>query len=178
VSTVYKPAEDSYLLQRHVARLVTGRVLDMGTGSGIQAMTAAQKIDVDHVVAADINPEAIETAKRRAWEAGVYIKMSFIVSNLFENVDDCFNWIIFNPPYLPAEGGLRDPTWDGGEGGGRIIERFLKEAKRHLKPGGAILMVYSSETETNVGGYGYDWQTLQEIPLFFETLYCGLLSPS
>ncbi|MBE0633024.1 methyltransferase, partial [Candidatus Bathyarchaeota archaeon] len=37
---VYKPGEDSYLLQRYVEKLVGGTVLDMGTGSGIQAVSA------------------------------------------------------------------------------------------------------------------------------------------
>ena len=176
--SVYQPAEDSHLLQRHVARLVTGNVLDMGTGSGIQAVTAAQKLDVNHVVAVDINPDAIEAAKKRASEGGVLNKMSFLVSDLFEEIDGCFDWIIFNPPYLPSEGGQRDPTWDGGESGGETIERFLREARGHLTPWGSILMIYSSETKIAVGGYGYDWETLQEMPLFFETLYCVRLSPS
>ncbi len=178
VGSVYQPAEDSYMLQRHVARLVTGKVLDMGTGGGIQAVTAAQKPDVDYVLAVDINPEAIEAAKRRAFETGVFNKVSFTVSDLFEEIDGCFDWIIFNPPYLPAEGGLGDPTWDGGEGGGETIERFLREAKGHLTTCGSIIMIYSSETKVTVGGYGYDWEILQEMPLFFETLFCALLSPS
>ena len=56
---VYKPGEDSYLLQRHVERLVFGNVLDMGTGSGIQAVTAAIKQEVSKVLAVDINPVAL-----------------------------------------------------------------------------------------------------------------------
>ena len=56
---VYRPAEDSHLLSKHVNRLVHGEVLDMGTGSGIQAITAALKQEVESVVAVDINPKAL-----------------------------------------------------------------------------------------------------------------------
>jgi release factor glutamine methyltransferase len=176
VCSVYPPSEDSYLLQRHVAKLVRGMVLDMGTGSGIQAVTAAQSGEVTHVVAVDINPESIEASKKRASEAGVAHKMTFIVSDLFEGIDDLFDWIIFNPPYLPSEDGLNDPTWSGGERGRETIERFLEGAREHLAPGGSILMIYSSETGIIEEGHGYDWETLEEMPLFFERLYCARLS--
>jgi release factor glutamine methyltransferase len=177
VGAVYKPAEDSYILQRCVSKLVTGIVLDMGTGSGIQAVTAARKSEVTRVVAVDINPEAIEAAKKRASEAGISHKVTFKVSDLFEKIEERFDWIIFNPPYLPSEGDLKDPTWDGGERGVETIEHFLSGAKEHLTPGGSILMIYSSETGI-AGDYGYDWEILEEVPLFFERLYCARLNLS
>lgn len=178
VGSVYKPAEDSYLLQKYVSKLVAWKVLDIGTGGGIQALTAAQKPEVTHVVAGDINPEAIEAVKKRASEAGVSQKMTFKVSDLFEEIEGRFDWIIFNPPYLPSEGSRGDITWDGGERGAETIERFLFGAKEHLTAGGSILLIYSSETGITVGGYGYDWEILEDMPLFFERLFCARLSPS
>jgi release factor glutamine methyltransferase len=174
---VYQPSEDSYLLNRHVERLVEGRVLDMGTGSGIQAVTAALKLEVSHVLAADINPLAIEAAKRRARDVGVIDKMGFVVTDLFENVQGVFDWIVFNPPYLPSEGDLSDSTWDGGLRGAEVIERFLEAARDHLNPGGSILLVYSSETEFKSEGHGYSWEILEEEALLFEVLYCAKISP-
>ena len=175
MESIYTPAEDSYLLQRYVKRLVEGRVLDMGTGSGIQAVTAAQNFDVDRVVATDINPYAIEAAKRRAEKAGVIDKIDFVITDLFDKIEGGFDWIIFNPPYLPSNGGIFDPTWDGGRTGRETIERFLKQAKKHLILNGSILLVYSSETG-KLDQYGYQWKILEEEKLFFETLYCALLT--
>ena len=60
--------------------------------------------------------------------------MEFVVSNLFDNVKGFFNWIVFNPPYLPSEGDLHDHTWDGGQSGAEIIERFLKDARESPEP--------------------------------------------
>ena len=176
--SVYKSSDDSYLLLKHVEELVRGSVRDMGTGSGIQAVAAALKPDVDYVLAVDINPEAVEAAKERAANAGVISKMRFLVSDLFTNVKERFDWIIFNPPYLPSEGDVEDPTWAGGESGGETIERFLGEATSHLVLGGSILMIVSSETGFNRGDYGYVWNVLEEKTLFFETLYCVCLTPS
>ena len=178
MGSVYKSSDDSYLLLKHVEALVRGSVLDMGTGSGIQAVAAALKPDVEYVLAVDINPEAVEAAKERAAHAGVISKMRFLVSDLFTNVKERFDWIIFNPPYLPSEGDVEDPTWAGGESGGETIECFLEEATSHLVLGGSILMIVSSETGLNRGDYGYVWNVLEEKTLFFETLYCVCLTPS
>jgi release factor glutamine methyltransferase len=178
VNSVYRPGEDSYLLQGFVGRLTIGRVLDMGTGSGIQAVTAAEKTIVTHVVAVDINPEALKAARRRAAEAGVLTKITFVQSDLFEKVEGSFDWILFNAPYLPSERGLDDPTWAGGDRGAEVIERFLTAAHDHLSLGGSILLVYSSETGLTGDRFGYDWEILCEKRLFFETLYCARLSLS
>jgi len=178
VGGVYTPAEDSYLLAQWVGRLAAGRVLDVGTGSGIQAITAAQRPEVASVVAVELDPRALEAARRRAREAGVEGKLTLLESDLFEGVQGAFDWILFNPPYLPSEEGIRDPTWDGGEGGAALVRRFLSEAKAHLEPGGSILLILSSETDVPREGFGYRWELLEAVSLFFEKLSCYRLTPA
>jgi release factor glutamine methyltransferase len=176
---VYKPGEDSYLLQKYVEELVSGRVLDMGTGSGIQAVTAAAKNTVQSVYAVDVNPAALIAAERRALDAGVLSKIEFGLSDLFNNIEDRFDWIIFNPPYLPSSGGYDEASWAGGDTGGEVIKRFQEEARGYLTAGGSILMIYSSHsglTEDDFIGYKVD--NLEEIELFFEKIYCVRLTPS
>lgn len=176
---VYQPAEDSYLLLRHVERLVRGDVLDMGTGSGIQCAAAAKKMEVDTVTAVDVNPAALIAAEKRGKAAGTLRKMRFILSDLFQSVDGVYDWIIFNPPYLPSEGAADEASWVGGGRGSETIGRFLAAAPSHLKAGGCILMVYSSLTglsEKDFKGYGVE--VLKEQPIFFETLTCVRLTPS
>jgi methylase of polypeptide subunit release factors len=82
VEPVYTPREDSYLLAEAVNGLVEGIVLDMGTGSGIQAITAALKPQVTEVVAVDINPLALELAERNALKSGVREKIRLVKSSL------------------------------------------------------------------------------------------------
>jgi len=170
---VYRPAEDSYMLAKHVGSLVSGHVLDMGTGSGIQAVTAALKQEVESVLAVDITPEALGEAEKRADNAGVSEKISFLLSDLFDEVNGRYNWIIFNSPYLPSEGEADEHAWAGGA---ELIERFLGDAQDHLESGGSILLIYSNLSEPDMGGYDVD--ILEEMGLFFEKLFCVRLSPT
>ncbi len=119
---IYEPAEDSYLLQEEVKKFVKPnmKVLEIGTGSGILAETA-KNMGAD-VLAVDINPEAVKYVKEK--------EINSIVSDLFSNVEDKFDLIIFNPPYLPREGMEPEDSQlatTGGEKGNEVIERFLKE---------------------------------------------------
>ena len=60
----YEPREDSKLLEKYVGKYSKGIVLDMGTGSSIQAMTAAKSGKVKKVIAADIQKSTIEQLKK------------------------------------------------------------------------------------------------------------------
>lgn len=176
---VYRPAEDSYLLAKYVKKLVHGKVLDMGTGSGIQAVTAANKTGVSHVTAVDLNSAALESAKKMASDEGVSNKIEFIHSDLFESVEGVFDWILFNTPYLPSEGEADEISWSGGPKGSETILRFLKEAPPFLGNGGSILMLYSSLSNIMDRDLdGFDVILLEEKSLFFEKLYCVRLNPS
>ncbi|MDP3728757.1 MAG: methyltransferase [bacterium] len=161
---IYEPREDSDLLQKWVKKLVTGKVLDMGTGSGIQALTALK--NTKDVLAVDINPESVEYVKKKGVHA--------IQSNLFSNVPESFDWIIFNPPYLPED--LEEPedsklATTGGVEGNEILINFLQQAKAHLNTNGKILIVISSLTgETEEIFTGYTWKCLETQELFFEEL--------
>lgn len=138
---VYGPREDSFLLQRIVADICISRkpkkVLELGTGTGIQAITAKLSGAKD-VLAVDINPKAVSLAKRNAKlnNANIVVKQS----DLFSKVRGKFDLIIFNPPYLPLEPPL-DVQWSGGR---EFIEAFLEEAELYLKKNGSIVFVFSS----------------------------------
>ena len=144
MGSAYRPREDSYLLQKYVEQYVSGKVLDMGTGYGIQALTAALKSEVTKVVAVDINPSSLNYAKKRAIEVGISNKIYFILSDLFEQVEGKFDWVLFNAPYLPSEGHIDEVSWVGGRTGGEIIRRFLSDVINYLSPSGKILLVFSS----------------------------------
>jgi release factor glutamine methyltransferase len=173
---VYMPGEDSYLLAESVNELVEGKVLDMGTGSGIQAITAALKHQVTEVIAVDINPLALELAEKNSIKAGVRDKIRLVKSNLFQDISDKFDWIVFNPPYLPSEGEADELSWSGGEKGSEIIENFLEMSNKYLKKNGKILMVFSSLTNLNLENFSYKVEILKEKRLFYEKLVVVELS--
>ncbi|MFH0973178.1 MAG: HemK2/MTQ2 family protein methyltransferase [Candidatus Micrarchaeota archaeon] len=151
--SVYEPAEDSELLAEAVASDagVRGVVLDVGTGSGLQAIVAARKRGVARVVATDVNPEALKLASENAAANGVAGKIVFIESDLFERVPHKkFDCVVFNPPYLPTakkekvRGTLNAAFDGGGAKGRRVTDRFLRGVKRFLAPNGVLLLVQSS----------------------------------
>ncbi|PIN76348.1 hypothetical protein COV17_02905 [Candidatus Woesearchaeota archaeon CG10_big_fil_rev_8_21_14_0_10_36_11] len=142
---MYQPAEDSYLLQRYVEKYALGRVLDMGTGSGIQALTAAENKNVKDIVAVDIDTEVVQELRQKINEK-LFKKVTVIQSDLFENVEGQFNLIVFNPPYLPQDKGVEDQALYGGKKGWELSERFFSEASQFLLPNGKILFLFSSLT--------------------------------
>ncbi|PIZ52223.1 hypothetical protein COY27_00895 [Candidatus Woesearchaeota archaeon CG_4_10_14_0_2_um_filter_33_13] len=146
---IYDPAEDSYLLQKFVKEYAFGRVLDLGTGSGIQALTAAENKNVREVLAVDINEEALQKLKESE-EVKLNTKLKVKKSDLFSGVENKFDLIIFNPPYLPQDKVgkeiIEDPALYGGKQGWEISERFFGEVSNYLAPNGRILFLFSSLT--------------------------------
>ena len=150
---MYEPREDSFLLQKAVKGIGVKRALDIGTGSGIIAKELMK--NCGHVLATDIEDVKVEG-------------IDFVKSDLFENVKGKFDLITWNPPYLP---GNEFPELDCGNGG--IILKFFREAKKHLNPGGKIMVVLSSLTpvgESEIGAMGYRTRVVAREKLDFEEL--------
>src|SRR3989344_2383754 len=96
---IYEPKEDSYLLAEKVKEYAKDKsILDIGTGSGIQAVTA-KSAGAKSVIASDINLEAINHVKKQFKKN----KIRAVHSNLFDKIIGTFDLIIFNPPYLPED---------------------------------------------------------------------------
>jgi release factor glutamine methyltransferase len=150
---VFRPRPDSWMLARALAAegLASGsRVLDVCTGSGVLAITAAQC--GAHATAVDISRRAVLCAHLNARLNGVRIRA--LRGDLLSAVgDECFDAIVSNPPYLPGDPEL--PTsgpqraWEGGHDGRALLDRLCAQAPRHLAPGGVLLVVHSSLSGTD-----------------------------
>ena len=139
---VYTPAEDTWLLCRAAeAECRDGeRVLEIGCGSAVIAGALAQRA---RVVATDINPHAVKTAR----DAGIAV----VRTDLCEALRGLFDLVLFNAPYLPTAPEERMDDWlecalDGGPDGRRVIAGFLAGVGRVLAPGGRGLLLISSLT--------------------------------
>ena len=166
---VYNPAEDSYLLVKAIIAKAGEKTLDMGCGSGIVALHLAKNKCV--VTACDINKKAVENTRINAEKN--HLKIKVLESDLFSNINEKFDVITFNPPYLPTRG--EDSAWDGGDGGVETIERFLQGAVNHLHSNGSVYLVMSSLTdrENVVKNFShiYDFKVKKVENLFFEKLF-------
>lgn len=179
MSSVYEPREDSELLAKQVGIHAKGRVLDVGTGSGIQAFTALGNTEVTSVLAVDVNPGAVAAVEERikALPAGkqkhIHVKQSDMFSALKGEV---FDTIICNPPYLPDEEKDHDPALYGGPSGYEWSIKFLRESQHHLAPKGQIIFLFSSLTnrdriDLELKRLEYLHEELSMLADFFERLY-------
>lgn len=144
----YQPAEDSYFLAEIISNYLSKlskntkenlSILDMGTGSGIQAENCINNgINKKQIVSVDTNSHAL----RQADKLGV----KTIKSNLFDKIKFKHNLIIFNPPYLPEHKFDKQKDTSGGKKGDETIIRFIKQLKKHLEHEGICFILTSSHT--------------------------------
>lgn len=79
------------------------KILDIGTGSGCIPLTLILQNKDITAHAVDISSEALETAKRNSLFHNVLNNISFFKSDLFSNVDEKYDIIVSNPPYIPLK---------------------------------------------------------------------------
>ncbi len=148
VPGVYAPSTDSRLLVDALASepLAGARMLDLCTGSGFVAVSAARA--GAEVVAVDVGRRAVLAARLNLWRNRTrgQVRRGDLLSAA---PTGDYDLIVSNPPYVPA---ARDelPTrgiaraWDGGRDGRAIIDRICREAPSRLRPGGRLLLVQSA----------------------------------
>ncbi len=151
LETVYKPAEDSYLLADNLDIESGETVLEIGTGTGIVAMYASRI--TDKITVTDINFDAVQLAEKN-FKLNNLENIEILFGNLFEPVKNRkFDVILFNTPYLPTDEGdiIEDNlnyAFDGGLNGRKVIDLFLNEVKNHLNEHGKLQIIQSSLSDT------------------------------
>ncbi|NLF65124.1 MAG: methyltransferase [Chloroflexi bacterium] len=116
-------------------------VLDMGTGSGLLAIVAAER--AGRVVAVDVNPDAVRCTRINALLNRAETRITVYHGDLFAPVaGERFDLILFNPPFF---GGEPDGPFDQAWRSNSITRRFADELPAHLAPDGAALVVLSSQ---------------------------------
>jgi release factor glutamine methyltransferase len=123
------------------------RVLDMGTGSGVNAILAAGA--ARRVLAVDINPVAVAAARANAEANGVAERVEVRESDVFSAVEGEFDLIVFDPPFrwFTPRDLLEAATTDENY---RAMTEFFRSARGHLAPGGRMLISFGTS-----GDIGY-----------------------
>lgn len=125
------------------------KVLDLCTGSGAIAVSIAKvfKNQAVQVYASDISDKALEVAKKNSKKNDVHI--NFINSNMFENIDEKFDIIVSNPPYIETEtikklskDVQQEPhiALDGGFDGLEFYKIIASEYEKYLNDNGTLLL--------------------------------------
>jgi release factor glutamine methyltransferase len=161
---VFPPAPVSQLLGRAVLGDVRDddRVLDMGTGCGVNAILAASRSG--EVIGVDVNPHAVAAASNNAARNGVSTRTRFTESDLFDNVEGTFDLIVFDPPFrwfAPRdllERAFADENYES-------LTRFIREVPDRLRSGGRVLLFFGTS-----GDMDYLHHLIDESPLVAETV--------
>ncbi|MCX5869024.1 MAG: methyltransferase [Proteobacteria bacterium] len=169
---MYAPREDSFFLSETLKGYLKKKdkkikIIDLGTGSGIQAETC-KNLGFKDTLALDIDRASVDFVRRK--------KIKAIQSDLFSKISkkDKFDLIIFNPPYLPEDKHDKGQDTSGGKLGDEVIIKFLNQARSYLDKRGDILLLLSSLTPRDrinkiIEKY-YKAEKLGEKKIFFEKL--------
>ena len=123
-------------------------VLDVGTGSGILAITLALELPHATITATDISAPALAVAQQNARSQGAD-HLRFVASDLFAKLDDArFDCIVSNPPYVTTNEVLEPQVRDyepatalyAGKDGLAIYRRLIPDSFAHLDPAGSLLL--------------------------------------
>jgi release factor glutamine methyltransferase len=183
---VYTPSDDTFMLAESLPE-EKGKVLDLCAGCGILGILVADT--AKRVVLVDDDDLAIKNIRMNL-EINKIRNAKALQSDLFENLREKFDFIIFNPPFLPAEYPelhyLYDDTfkkwrsvgwhaWDGGKDGREVIDRFLESFEPYLSKNGRIHLTGSSlsdykKTVRILREKGLHVSVLSRKKFFFEEL--------
>ncbi|MDD4250879.1 MAG: methyltransferase [Candidatus ainarchaeum sp.] len=172
---VYAPQEDSFLLEEEIKKenLSEKKCLDLGTGSGIQAK-AMFFSNAKKVFCVDVNYKALLLTQKNLLE--YKDKFVLIESDLFSSLKgEKFDFIAFNPPYLPSDE-IKWKDLDGGKKGRVVINKFLEQLSDHVNPNFVVLLLVSSlNNEEEIISFLEEKKYCVEIvsskKLFFEELF-------
>ena len=124
-------------------------ILDVGTGSGVIALSLAAKFPEAQIHAVDLSEEALELARENAEQLGLSARVDFAKSDLLKNIRGKFDLIVANLPYISSQDRhllSREVLHDsevalfGGVHGDELIRELIEQAPAHLRPGGLLAL--------------------------------------
>ena len=129
------------------------QVLDICTGSGCIGISVKLLCPEAEVTLSDVSEGALDVAKKNAWNLGASVRT--IESDLFENIQGSYDYILSNPPYIPSrviEGLMPEVrecepriALDGTEDGLYFYRAIAEDAVGYLRPGGWLIFEIGQE---------------------------------
>jgi len=125
------------------------RIVDVGTGSGVIALSLAMKFPEAEILGIDISDDALALAQENAARLKLVDRVRFLKSNLFENVDGTFDLVVANLPYISTQDHhtlsrevLHDPAVAlfASARGDELVRELIAQAPSQLRPGGMLAL--------------------------------------
>jgi len=179
---VMDPSPFSMLLAENIGYRGERSGIDIGSGSGLQAVVMARCGIVD-VAAVDADPRAVLATEFNAllngvseWVTGDGPAVRAYVGDLFDPVQgQRFDLIVSNPPTFPPN--VNSPGYTkAGENGRRVLDSLIKQSREHLNIGGTLKFVQSSlfdmkQTSALLAEHRYTWEVSAERLVAFRPFY-------
>ena len=125
------------------------RMLDVGTGSGVIALSLAARFPNADLHAVDLSADALALARENAERLGLPDRIHFWQGYLLDPIEGTFDLIVANLPYVAASEAAQlapevrhDPpvALYGGAAGDELIRELIAAAPPHLQPGGTLAL--------------------------------------
>ncbi len=114
-------------------------VIDIGSGTGILGIVMA-KYGAKKVIMSDISKPSVENSIQNVEKFGLKNKVEVVKGNLFENIKEKADLIVWNIPFFPGTPPKGDTISASMMMPPELFEKFLKESKNYLKPNGKIII--------------------------------------
>ena len=128
-------------------KIKSPKILDIGSGSGCIAIILSKKLPDARIFSCDISQKALQIAKNNA--KNLVAKVYFIQSDLFKNINEKFDIIVSNPPYIPyklkssiqkeVQFEPEQALYTSDENGIEFYEKIIKTASNYLTNNGNII---------------------------------------
>ena len=131
------------------SRIADSKIVDVGTGSGVVALSLAAKFPEAKILAVDVSDDALALAQENAARLSLSDRVRFLKSSLLENVEGAFDLIVANLPYISTHDRdtlsrevLHDPevALFAGTQGDELVRDLIAEAPARLRPGGTLAL--------------------------------------
>ena len=138
-----------HLVARFKSEIACSRMIDVGTGSGVIALTLAAEFTKAEIIGVDISEDALMLARENVARLGLVDRVQLLRSNLLESVQPGFDLIVANLPYVSTEDRqklsrevLQDPevALFAGARGDELVRQLIAQAPSWLRPGGVLAM--------------------------------------
>lgn len=173
------PRQDTEILVEEVIKIAkkirARKILDLCTGSGAIVVSLAKYLENVELTALDISGKALDIAIANAKNNHVQDKITFVESNLFQNLgQEKYDIIVSNPPYIKRKEletldreVRREPrlALDGGEDGLDFYRKIIERGYEYLKYGGYICLEIGYDQKEEV------MQVIKDKTQYMDT-YC------